>query len=173
MARSRPLNKGEVLRTQIFALLNKKKVPPELALNILTQCQSHVRHRIMIEGLGKECGVRLSGFLTNEHLELYYDLKQGRHDVGNISKGWDDPGFRVGELVYVPKWNSADMKEHLYTLLTFCATQGVAVTIEEKEKFIEIQFDSVIYSEGLNKRVFKQVLHHLQECVEKAHELIA
>ena len=173
MARLRPSNRGEVLRAQIFALFNKKKTSPELALNILTQCQSHIRNRIMIEGLGKECGVRLSGFLTNEHLELYYNLKQGRHDGGYISKGWDDPGFRVGEIIDVPKWNNADMKEHLYVLLTYCATQGVAVTIEEKESLIELHLDSVIYSEGLSRRVFEQALHHLQECVEKAHELIA
>lgn len=65
------------------------------------------------------------------------------------------------------------MKEHLYSLLTFCATRGVTVTIEEKECLIELHLDSVIYSEGLNKRVFEQVLHYLEECVEKAHELIA
>jgi len=172
MARLRPSNKGDMLRNQIFDLLNKKKASADLALNALTQCQAHVRNRIIIEGIGKECGVKLSGFLTNEHLELYYDLKQGRHDGGYISKGWDDLGFRVGEIIDVPKWNNADMKEHLYDLLTYCATQGVAVTIEEKESRIELHLDSVIYSEGLNKRVFEQVLRHLQECVEKAHELI-
>jgi hypothetical protein len=42
------------------------------------------------------------------------------------------------------------MKEHLYALLTFCATRGVAVTIEETEHSIELHLDSVIYSEGLN-----------------------
>ena len=173
MARSRPSNKGEVLRAQIFALLNKEKASADLALKVLAQCQSHVRNRIIIGGIGKECGVRLSGFVTNEHLELYYDLIQGRHAVGYIAKGWDDPGFRIGDQVKVPQWENADMKEHLYVLLTFCATQGVSMSIGKKEGFIEIQFDSVIYSEGLNKRVFEQTLHHLQECVEKAHELIA
>ena len=173
MARSRRSNKGEVLRTQIFGLLNKKKASPELALNVLTQCHSHVKNRIIIEGIGKECGVKLSGFLSNEHLELFYNLRLGRHDVGDISKGWDEPGFRVGDTVEVPKWKIADMKEHMYALLEFCATRGVTVTIEEKETYIEMQLDSVIYLEGLNKRVFEQALHYLQECVEKAHELIA
>jgi len=172
MARSRPSNKGEVLRAQIFALLNKEKISADLALKVLAQCQSHVRNRIILGGIGKECGVTLSGFVTNEHLELYYDLKQEGHDVGYISKGWDDPGFRIGDLVKVPRWENADMNEHLLALLTFCATQGVGMSIEEKKEIIKIQFDSVIYSEGLNKRIFEQVLHHMQECVEKAHELI-
>lgn len=173
MARSRSSNKGDLLRTHIFALLNKKKAPPELALNVLAQCQSHVRNRIIIEGIGKECGVTLSGFRANERLELYYDLKQGRHGAGYISKGWNEPGFRIGEIVKVSKWKNADMKEHLYALLTFCATRGTSVTIEEKEDSIELHLDSVIYSEGMNRRVFEQVLHYLQECVGKAHELVA
>lgn len=173
MARSRPSNKTEVLRNQIFALLNKRKTSAEIALKALTQCQAHVRNRILIEEIGKECGMTLTGYLTDEHLELYYDLKQGRHDVGYISKGWDEPGFRIGEMVEVPKWKIADMKEHVYALLKFCATRGVTVIIEEKTKTIEVELDSVIYLEGLNKRVFEQVLQYLQECVGKAHELIA
>jgi hypothetical protein len=132
MARSRPSNKGEVLRNQIFAILNKKKASADTALKVLVQCQSHVRNRIIIEGIGKECGVTLSGFRAGEHLEFCYILKQGRHDVGYISKGWGEPGFRVGDIIEVPKWKNTDMKEHLYALLTFCATRGVAVTIEER-----------------------------------------
>jgi hypothetical protein len=173
MARSRPSNKGEVLRNQIFALLNMNKVSADEALKVLTQCQAHIKNRIIVEGIGKECGVTLSGFRAGEHLELYYDLKRGRHDIGYISKGWDEPGFRVGDIIKVPKWKNTDIKEHLYELLTFCATRGVAVTIEKTEHSIELHLDSVIYSEGLNTGVFEQVLHYLQECVEKAHELIA
>jgi len=173
MPKLRPSNKTDVLRNQIFAFLNKKRVSAEMALKALTQCQDHIRNRLTIEGIGKECGVTLSGFLVDEHLELYYGLKQGRREIGYISKGWDEPGFRIGEIVEVPKLKIADMKEHVYTLLTFCATQGVSVTIEETEQSIEILLDSVIYLEGLNKWVFEQVLHALQECVERAHDLIS
>jgi hypothetical protein len=172
MAKLRPSNKGDILRGQIFALLNKKKVSVDMALKALTQCHAHIRNRMIIDGIAKECGVTLSGYLSDEHQEFYYDLKQGRHDVGYVSKGWDDPGFRIGEIVEVPKWQIADTREHVYALLKFCAARGVVVTIEEKDRSIELQMDSVIYLEGLNRQVFKQVLHHLNECVEKAHELI-
>jgi len=30
---------------------------------------------------------------------LYYDITRGRHDMGYIAKGWEDPGFRIGDLV--------------------------------------------------------------------------
>ena len=37
---------------------------------------------------------------------------------------------------------------------------------------VEVQMDSVIYSDGFNKKVFEQVLHELNACVEKANELL-
>ena len=66
-----------------------------------------------------------------------------------------NPDLRIGEIVDAPKWKIADRKEHMYALLKFCATRGVIVTIEEKERSIEMQLESVIYREGLNKRVFE------------------
>ena len=54
MARSRPSNKEEALRAQIFALLNKEKASADMALKVLAQCQSHVRNWIIIGGIGKE-----------------------------------------------------------------------------------------------------------------------
>jgi len=102
MLRMLPSDGDNPLRDQIFALLNIKKVPVEKALEALSQCQAHITNRILVERTAKECGLRLSRFLTNKDLELYYDLKQGRHDVGYISKGWNDPGFRVGDLFYIP-----------------------------------------------------------------------
>ena len=128
---------------------------------------------MIVEQTTKECGLKLSGFLANDDLELYYDLKQGRHDVGYISKGWKDPGFRVGDLIKVPKSSIPVLKTNAYNLLKFCATRGVAVTIEEKSDSVQLQMDSVIYSDGFNKKVFAQVLESLNECADKVHELFS
>lgn len=165
-------DRSGLLRNRIFKVLNKHKASPDIALKALSQCHAHVNDRLLVESIAKECGLKLSGFLTNEHLELYYDLKHGRQDVGFLSKGWDDPGFRLGELVEIPKWKLADMGEHVYALLKFCATQGVAMTIEENEDTLKLQFDFAIYSEGFNKQVFERALRSLDKCVEKAQDLI-
>ncbi len=165
-------NNGNSLRDRIFEVLRNSRTTAEENLTALLQCAAHIRNRIVVEHTAKECGLRLSGFQANNDLELYYDLKQGRHDVGYISKGWNDPGFRVGDLVEVPKANIPALKVHIYALLKFCATRGVVVTIEEQPDVVEIQMDSVIYSDGFNKKVFEQVLHYLCVCVEKAKELI-
>ncbi len=170
--RMRYENDGNPLRDQIFELLRKSPSSAEEDLAALLQCAAHIRNRSVVEQTAKECGLRLAGFKANDCLELYYDLKQGRHDVGYISKGWDDPGFRVGDIVQVPKANIQAMKANAYALLKFCATRGVVLTVEEMADGAEVQMDSVIYSDGFNKKVFEQVLRELNVCVEKATTLL-
>lgn len=163
---------GNSLRNQIFAIFKRNKVSANQAIKVLSQCFSHITNRMLVEKTAEECGLRLSRFLTNDALELYYDLKQGRHEVGYISKGWDDPGFRIGEIVEIENRKLASLKEHAFELLKFCATNGVTMTIEDKKDSIEIQMSSVIYLDGFNKKVFEQALHYLNICVAKAEELI-
>ena len=168
-----PSDSENPLRDEIFALLNSQKASTGKAIAALAQCQAHIVNRILVEQIAKECRLRLARFIINEHLELYYDIKQGRHDVGYISKGWDDPGFRVGDILNIPNQSLPQFKDNVVTLLKFCATRGVAVTIEEAKDGIQLHMDSVIYSDGFNKKVFEQVVESLNECVEKAEKLIA
>jgi len=170
VVRMLPSDSDNPLRDDIFALLNSKRVPIEKALEALSQCQTHITNRILVERTAKECGLRLSRFLANENLELYYDLKEGRQDVGYISKGWDDPGFRVGDVLDIPRHKLPQLKDNIVTLLKFCATRGVSVTIEETKDGMQLHMDSVIYSDGFNKKVIAQVLHYLTECVQRAHD---
>jgi len=160
------------LRDKLFEVLKNSRTLASQDLEALLQCAAHMKDRAIVEQTAKECGLTLTQFQTNDVLELYFDIKQGRHDLGYISKGWNDPGFRVGDLVEVPKANSAVLRNQAYKLLSFCATQGVTLTIKEMSGGVEIHLDSVIYMEGFNKKVFEQVLHHLNLCVEKAKELI-
>ena len=163
---------AESLRSKIFRVVNNADVPVAEALRALAQCQAHIENRMIVEHTLKECGLRPSGFNSNEHLELYYDIVQGKREIGYISKGWDDPGFRVGDVIEVSKWKIAALKEHAYTLLKYCATRGVVMTVEENDDdSVKLQMDSVVYSDGFNKKVFAQVLHYLNECTAKAQQL--
>ena len=164
-------NHGSSLRDQILQVLQNSRTTPKQDLAALLQCAAQIRNRLIVMETAKECGLRLFGFQSNDALELYYDLKRGRHDVGYISKGWHDPGFRVGDIVEVPIANISVLKANLLTLLKFCATNGIAATVEEKDDVVEIEMDAVIYSDGFNKKVFKQIIFHLNLCVEKANDL--
>ncbi|NLB54638.1 MAG: hypothetical protein GX811_02515 [Lentisphaerae bacterium] len=165
-------NDAKSLRSKIFKLVNDADAPAAEVISALAQCQAHIQNRMIVEQTLKECGFRPTGFNANEHLELYYDIAQGKNEVGYISKGWDDPGFRVGDVIEVSKWKITALKEHAYTLLKYCATRGVVMTVEENDDdSVMLQMDSVIYSDGFNKKVFAQVIHYLNECTTKAEQL--
>ena len=172
MVRLTSSNNEDSLRDQIFNLLNNNNIRPDMAINILLQCQSHIRNRMMLKIIAKECGLKLSRFLSNDELELYYDIKKGRHDIGYISKGWEEPGFRIGEIINVPKKKIEVLKVNLYKISKYCAVNGITMTIEEKKDIIEIQMDGVIYNEGFNKETFMKTLESLNECVDKAESLL-
>jgi hypothetical protein len=138
------------------------------------QRQAQIENRRIVEQTLHECGLQASGFLTNAQLELYCDVLQGKREMGYISKGWDDPGFRVGDLVTVPQSQIEAVKKHAQTLMRYCATRGVTATGERKDDgCMEFHMDSVIYTDGFNKKVLAQVLHYLNECNAKARELFA
>jgi len=160
------------IRDRIFVLLEKKKASFEDALKALSQCEAHIQNRMMVENIATECGLKLSRFLASDELELYYDLKRGRHDMGYISKGWEDPGFRIGDLIDMEKWKEESFKANAYQILRFCATNGIVITVEETKDKITLQMEGVIYSEGFNKDTFLKTLETLNECVQKAQDLI-
>ncbi|MFA7158995.1 MAG: hypothetical protein WC299_06790 [Kiritimatiellia bacterium] len=165
-------NDKKSLRFDILKILADSKTSSEEDLKALDQCSSFIRDRIKIEAIAKECGLKLTGFLMNKELELYYDVKRGRHDLGYIAKGWSDPGFRIGNILKLPNAKLDSFKINAYKIMRFCTTNGIGITVEETENHVEISMDGVIYDEGFNKATFIKTVDALNECVEKAQELI-
>jgi hypothetical protein len=66
--------------------------------------------------------------------------------MGYISKGWEDPGSRVGDLIEIEKWKEELFKANAYEILRFCATNGIVITDEEGKDTITLQWRA-IYSE--------------------------
>ena len=127
---------------------------------------------MIVEGIARDCGLTLAGFLTNDALELYYDIRRGCHGLGFIAKGWDDPGFRIGDLVEIDPWEADAVKANTHHPTRFCATNGIALTVQETLTTLTIQLDGVIYNEGFNRNTFRNTLDSLNACVDKLHTLI-
>jgi len=166
------VTKSNLLRQQIFELLRESPTSVGEDLEALSQCLAHIQNRMLVEGIARELGLSLARFLTNDALELYYVIKRGRHEMGYISKGWEDPGFRIGDLVEIGEWDRDVLKAHSHHIMRFCAMNGIAMTIQETPTTIALQLDGVIYSEGFNRDTFLQTLDSLNACVEKIHTLI-
>ena len=143
--------------------MNRMRFSPSVAQR---KVQSANRH--LVVATLEQCGFQTGGFNTNEHMELFYDIETWeKRTVGYISKGWEDPGFRVGDVIKVPMHRLKAKKELLPMLMNHCATRGVAMTGEKLNRdAFEFHLDSVIYSEGFNQKVLAQVVECLSECAE-------
>ena len=164
--------KSSYLRDQIRSLLHESPTSVDEDLEALSHCEAQLRNRCIVEHLARECGLTLAGFVTNNTLELYYDIKQGRHGLGYISKGWEDPGFRIGDLVEVGWWDQDIVQANSRLIMRLCAINGITLTIQEAPIAITLQLDGVLYSEGFNRDSFQQTLESVNVCVEKIHTLI-
>lgn len=164
--------KTNLLRDHILAILDGSTTTVTEDLDALAQCGAQIRNRMVVGGTARECGLSLTGFLTNDALELYYAIKRGRHDLGYIAKGWEDPGFRIGDLVEINPWEADIPKANTQHIIRFCAINGIAMTVQETPITIIIQLDGVIYSEGFNRDTFEKTLDSLNACVEKIRTLI-
>jgi hypothetical protein len=130
-----------------------------------------VENRRTVDGVASEAGLTLSHFLTNDALELYYAIHRGWYNVGYISKGWDDPGFRVGEVLTFQElhgvtfiWTGTEIKR-------YCATNGIGITFDKRGETTEVHLDGVIYHEGFNRATLLNMLESLNACVEKVNTL--
>lgn len=160
------------LRSQIFAVLSESKTSPEQDLKVLAQCASHVQNRLLVEKIVRACKLKVSDFECGEALELYYNLKRGSQELGYICKGWDDPGFRIGDVINVPRDRAAQFKAVVTQIRKLCAVNGIGVTIEKSKGSIEVAMDGVIYSEGFNKKTFKQTIETINEVVQEVKQMI-
>lgn len=162
---------NSVLRTELLQILDNTSASGTDKVKALVQCLAQLKNRKLIEQTLKKCKLQAGGFLTNEHLELYYNISKGKNELGYISKGWEDPGFRIGNIVFVPKSKIEAEKQKVPTLLKFCATRGIAMSADQNDLGnLEFHLDSVIYSDGFNLKVFSQVLECLGECAKEIRE---
>jgi len=160
------------LRDRIFTVLAASQTSRQENLKALSQCASHIRDKMLLEKAARGCKLKLSGFQFGEVLEIYYDIQRGSEEMGYVSRGWEDPGFRIGDLLAIPKSKAARIKACIGQIRKFCAVNGIGMTVAKTKESIDISMDGVIYGEGFNKKTFVSTLDTLRECVEKAKELI-
>jgi len=171
----RNLDPVRVLRSRIFATLAEANASEEQIVELFSQFASQIRNKQLVEEIAKACEISLSRFLPmgKEVLEIYFDLARGQEEMGMISKGWDDPGFRIGDLIKIPNSRAAKFDETLLQIYRLCATNGIGMTFEKNADSIQMCVDGVIYSEGFNKDTFRKTLETLRECIQMIEEMVA
>ena len=151
-------------RMRVISVLEESGLAMAQAAKVLAQCHRNIQNRAMVEGMSRESGLTLDGFHTNEDLELYFDIAKNGHDVGFISKGWDDPGFRVGELLILPAATLETFRRRAPEIMDFCSTNGMGCTGRLTPEGLELSLLDNIYAEGFNIATFLQTLESVQSC---------
>src|SRR5688500_12325556 len=90
------------VRAAAIEALAKLGVGRDEAINGLAACCRQLEHKALVERVVAEAGYGTSRFLWDEHMELYFDLADNDRDVGCISKGWEDHGFRIMQQLCIP-----------------------------------------------------------------------
>ncbi|MBI4245421.1 MAG: hypothetical protein HY606_15135 [Planctomycetes bacterium] len=109
-------------------------------------------------------GFTLNRLVVDSALEFYFDVYSGEKDIGYISKGWEDPGLRVGDILNISPDETRKLKENILHLMKACSNQGVAVYFREKDNGIEIELWTPLYIDALTSRGLKDAFDALNEC---------
>jgi hypothetical protein len=127
--------------------------------------------KILANEVASAAGYELRNFLTSDKLRLYFDVFENGKDIGYLSRGWTDPGFRLSQMVNVPR--SFREGPWFEALTDFCATNGVAATWVDKEKKGFVTLESVLYDPGFNKETLLKAFAALHDCQEHLKLLTA
>jgi hypothetical protein len=159
-------------RMRVISVLQESDLSMSQAAKVLDQCHRHIQNRATVESMANESELQLGGFRTNEDLELYYDIAKDGHDVGFISKGWDDPGFRVGEVLILPAERLDAFRARATQNMDFCSTNGVVCTGRLTPEGLELSLLDNIYSEGFNIATFLQTLESVHNCGARVRAIV-
>lgn len=114
--------------------------------------------------------VARSGFIlrnlrTDGALEFYADVYRGSKDMGSISKGWSDPGFRVQDAIYLRQAALPKFKAGIYEIVDACASQGCCFQVHASQDHgIELELWTPLYGDGLHPSALKEAFLALAEC---------
>ncbi len=142
---------------------------PKNAEQLLGQCAGHYRHKRWIMHLAAELELDLSNELYNNALQIYFDIKHAGLDWGYISRGWDEPGFRIGQLIEIPAQHEMDFRRKSNTIVRNVATRGIALSIDPdvNRQTIALHLTINIFDEGFNPPVLRESLKNLAEATQQ------
>jgi hypothetical protein len=152
---------GQALASALLAAIDNADITRGAAIKALQYCSQHYGHRTLVETALAVAGCGPRNLFSDAELELYCDITRSDEDVGYIAKGWEDPGFRLGQIITIPKSLQAeieDVKKH-------CDRSGIVMSWSEHDaQHIEVTFEYVIYTTGFDGRTFAQALSALMDC---------
>lgn len=109
--------------------------------------------------------------LTSAASAFYFDVFQRRQSLGYISRGWNDPGIRVGDLLFLPARYRDALKPRIKMVLDVCSGQGVSTHWVPNAKGVELHLWSPVYGHPPALEALHGALQSLQVCKRRVRRL--
>ena len=161
------------VRNAVFRYLGAHNVPADVASEALCHCLAAIRDAGQVGGLAAELGLEVAGPRSNEHMALYWDVTRDGRAMGFIYRGWDDPGFGVGECVPVSADEMPVLMAQVDAVTRLLATNGVALTITPLSAGgCWLDMTTVIYSDGFNAGTLRATLGTVAKCAATVRSMV-
>lgn len=149
-------------------------VPEEPPTHLPRRTRKLIRDIKRLGAAAKKTGLRLSGYQSDAEKALYLDVTYEGIGLGFVYRGWDDPGFGVGDVIMVSAENMPLFGALSGRIFSRLATDGLAVTVHPLPTGgCCLAITSAIYSPGFNARVFGATLRTVAEATAWIERLMA
>ena len=129
---------------------------------------SFMRNVAGLMDLARRSGLRLHNLHSDPIQEFYCDVSQGKRDLGFVSRGWTDPGVRVGDLIYFSGAAAPKFKANIEQIMNACTSQGVAFFVRHsRPSSVEVELWTPVYGDLHGTAALREALKSFQECRER------
>jgi len=144
------------------------------AEKLLRQCADYFRNKRLLRRYIRERGLTLANEDTTEKLQIYFEITFEKETLAFISRGWDESGFRLGQVLNISKSHELELRKHPKEISHFLASNGVAITADEDEAkglhYLNLTIN--IPDAGFNRETLLDALTVLTACVTRIKGII-
>lgn len=159
------------MRRRMFRFNNDMGTPtnfPEIGSNFNSDyALNQIRSIALVKECARKSKLKLKKFITDEHLEVYFDVYRRQKNLCFLAKGWDDPGFRIGEIIKLDK-NDPSFKRNFYKTFEICSKELISLGFFKQNKdYLWLSLGVGIYYDGFNEKVLKEAAATLRTASDK------
>lgn len=168
----KPWNSNELGRVYLAYLEKHGEIFP-LSCKNPRQLNRFLQDWDRIPALAAEIGFEASGFQSDKKMALYWEITRRGEELGYIYRGWDDPGFGIGESLLVSAEDGPILMAQAIVLSAFLAANGVCMTVDQLPfGGYCLNLNCCIYASGFNAGAVKEVVDTLAECSTTVKSLV-
>ena len=162
------------MRGALLSTVEKMAANPAEAEQMMQQCAGYYHNHRLLWHCAEKLGLELTRGTASAELQVYYDIQRNGGDWGYISRGWDEPGFRIGQVLDIHSDKLPEFRQHSERIIRNLATRGIAITIEPEQGATPFQIHLTLNlpDAGFNPNMLLDLLTNLFEVTQQIKKTI-